>query len=437
MSSGYGANGLDPSSSTAGNTNDHSGGGGGGGNGRTDDFAMNFSQNSMFMANNDGNMDEMWGIGGDAAANIFFNMDAFSSAPTSAVGNATPSAAMPASSAPAPASASASAAAGALDLASLGFDMTGGGMDPEAWKMLLQGDPAMDDLFGGFAPALASTALDPQAAGAAQMGSQMQQQMVQQQQQQQQHHQKLQHHQQQQLQLQQSQVQNQFHHQQQQQQHLQHQHQLQMGTLAPADLEALTRAPPQQPMSAATLPPALPATTLKSPATTTKKPRQPKAKKAPAPKGEKTTKSKAKKAATPKLKSPTPQPTTPQDSSPGNATISPNTEIMRKIRPKAEGAAAGVGVGASPTPSAKSASVQQAVMQSQQVPPRGLSDTPTGILNGQQQHMFSPPVSAQNPQQQMQMQMQQSGAMGPASAAQASAASMSAAAMFQMPQQQQ
>ncbi|KAJ1719022.1 hypothetical protein LPJ53_006138, partial [Coemansia erecta] len=89
MSSGFGANGMNPSS----NMNDATGSGGPntgdrGAAASADDF-LNFNSN-MFMGGDAANMDEMWGIGGsDAAANIFFNMDAFSSAPATAIETST------------------------------------------------------------------------------------------------------------------------------------------------------------------------------------------------------------------------------------------------------------------------------------------------------------------------------------------------------------
>ncbi|KAJ2472173.1 hypothetical protein GGI02_001772, partial [Coemansia sp. RSA 2322] len=323
---------MDPSSS--------GGGTGGGGGSRTADDLFNFSQAaaSMFMNGASGGgpggngasagehgMDEMWGMGD--AANMFFNMDAFSSAPVSAIGNGT-------------------AAGSNIDLSTaFGLDMNGSSMDPEAWKMLLQGDPTMDDLFGGFSASVG-------AASTVAMGS---------------------------LSIPGS------------------SHSAMFGggavapasmaTLAPADLDALSR--PQQIMSmlpSASLPSAAPhaaappsaAAQLKSPTPSAKKPRAPKPKKSasavapttkvagagiekPAPK------SKAKKAATPKLKSPTPLPPSSDPTAlmspagaspaavgsafkpPGGAPESPGTEAARRaIKPKAEGAAA------SPTPSTRS-----------------------------------------------------------------------------------
>ncbi|KAJ2228988.1 hypothetical protein IWW45_006384, partial [Coemansia sp. RSA 485] len=260
MSSGFGAtNGIDPSSAGADGS-----GGGNGNSGGADDF-LGF-QNSMFMGN-EANMDEMWGIGGgDAAANIFFNMDAFSSAPTTT------------------ADAASSAAGGQpqnnMDLASLGFDM-GASVDPEAWKMLLQGDPAMDDIFGGFGQQPLTSSVDTQVLGAAAVSQPLvQTQMV-------------------------------------GQQHQQHQPGVSMagGTLAPSDLDALRNpaaataanitapAPGAASQAAAASAAVSLPQPIKSPtpSATAKKPRQTKPKKPAAPKGEKASKAKAKKAATPKL----------------------------------------------------------------------------------------------------------------------------------------
>ncbi|KAJ2731228.1 hypothetical protein H4S06_006912, partial [Coemansia sp. BCRC 34490] len=111
-------------------------------------------------------LDDIWGM--SDATNLFFNMDAFSSAPSSAIGNgaAASSTMMGASALSSGAAASLNpqqqqqqmqvqqnqqnqaASATGIDLSSLGFDMGGSSMDPEAWRMLLQGDPSMDDLFG-------------------------------------------------------------------------------------------------------------------------------------------------------------------------------------------------------------------------------------------------------------------------------------------------
>ncbi|KAJ1842213.1 hypothetical protein LPJ70_003911, partial [Coemansia sp. RSA 2708] len=268
----------------------------GGSDARPEEY-LNFSQAaSMFMGSSgDSGLEDLWGMGD--ATNMFFNMDAFSSAPGSAGGN-------PASSAPtAPSSSVAATAAaqatgpadggqadGGVDLSTLGFDVGGASMDAEAWKMLLQGDPSMDELFGGsgggfgsgggtVSAVAAPTAQVPPGAAAG------------------------------------------------------------TGTLAPADLDALNRQ--QMPP-----PPA-----VKSPTPSAKKPRQPKPKKAASAKGEKT-KSKAKKAATPKLKSPTPSPAT-GDAGMRGGPASPASDTMRRIKPKGDGASV-----ASPTPSAKSITAQ-------------------------------------------------------------------------------
>ncbi|KAJ1644371.1 hypothetical protein LPJ64_003937, partial [Coemansia asiatica] len=339
MSSGFGAtNGIDPSSANA-------DGGGNAGGGSADDF-LNF-QNTMFMGN-EANMDEMWGIGGgDAAANIFFNMDAFSSAPSTTTADI-----------------AASAAAGQpqnnMDLASLGFDM-GASVDPEAWKMLLQGDPSMDDIFGGFGQQPLASSVDTQVLGVSTAANPAVSQP-----------------------LGQSQMPGQ-----------QHQGGVSLagGTLAPSDLDAL-RNPAAAAAAAAsiTAPPSVTTATaagasssvaaaaaaavslprpIKSPtpSATTKKTRQTKPKKPAAPKGEKASKAKAKKAATPKLKSPTPQITDPTANNSSNnsplasnvtTAISPSAESVRKIRPKADSSAGAAAVGASPTPSVKSVQHQAA-----------------------------------------------------------------------------
>ncbi|KAJ1864239.1 hypothetical protein LPJ78_003531, partial [Coemansia sp. RSA 989] len=251
--SGFGTNGADT--------------GGGTGDSGADDF-LNFSQATSMFSSGDTGLEDLWNMGD--ATNMFFNMDAFSSAPASAGGNSSTSAA-PASTQPPASSAEAQAN---VDLSSLGFDMGGASMDPEAWKMLLQGDPSMDELFGGSGGAgsiggTASAAMGPTAVAPQAMAS---------------------------------------------------------GTLAPADLDALNK---QQ------MPPPMPQ--IKSPTPTAKKPRQPKAKKASGAKVDKT-KSKAKKAATPKLKSPTPQPVSALSDAGGarNGPASPASDTMRKIKPKAD-----------------------------------------------------------------------------------------------------
>ncbi|KAJ1719768.1 SWI/SNF chromatin-remodeling complex subunit, partial [Coemansia erecta] len=214
-----------------------------------------------------------------------------------------------------------------------------------------------------------------------------------------------------------------------------------VGTLAPADLDALSAAGiGASPASTANVNANANASPMKSPTPSApKKPRQTKAKKAAAPKAEKVSKAKAKKAATPKLKSPTPQvgdaaaaagPSAGPANSPMAApkapvagAISPSSVAVRKIIPKAESGAA-----SSPTPSAKSLQQQQ---QQQSAPPRGPSATPNSMLNGQQQQqlqqqMFSPPTQPQNLPH---------GAMGVSGVP--GSASMSAASMFQSPQMQQ
>ncbi|KAJ1989999.1 hypothetical protein EDC05_004351, partial [Coemansia umbellata] len=346
---------------------------------RADDFALSFSQAaSMFMGSAgtggsgaDSGLDDLWGMGD--ATNLFFNMDAFSSAPASAVGNGPAQSSFNAANNTSNANAASSGGAGGIDLAALGFDMAGASMDPDAWRMLLQGDPSMDDLLGGFgasaggqplatsnpsAPGTvnandtqlgASSAAAAAAAAAAMMSSAtaLPTSML--------------------------------------------SHAAPAATLVPADLDALSKNPAQQQAS------------LKSPTPTAKKPRQTKPKKPAAPKGEKAAKSKAsRKGATPKLKSPTPQPNAATDSLPtsqasgssdAKATLSPSAEAVRRIKPKAEG-----GVAASPTPSAKSASGQGQQQPAAYQLSHGASATPTGMLNGQmpQQNAFVSSMPGQN-----------------------------------------
>ncbi|KAJ2666662.1 SWI/SNF chromatin-remodeling complex subunit [Coemansia sp. RSA 1199] len=352
--SGFGANGTDAS---------------GGSDAKPEDF-LNFSQTaSMFMGSGaDSSLDDVWNLGD--TTNIFFNMEAFNSAPASA-GDSQASMAPPTSAQASLPTVDGTQTSGGMDLGALGFE-AGPSVDADAWQMLMQGDPALNDMFSGFgsdagpssvSAVAAPTSLAPPAAS---------------------------------------------------------------GTLAPADLDALSRqqrAPP---------PP------VKSPTPSAKKPRQPKPKKAAAPKGDKS-KAKAKKAATPKLKSPTPQSDAVAKTGPG----SPTSDSVRRIKPKADGASV-----ASPTPSAKSVTVSTANPQmqgitGQQVPPRGPSATPSSMANGGQPNivhpqLFSPTSSVRPPPPQV-MTPQQQHALTPQQQQQMLQVSGGgdAAAMFQMPQQSQ
>ncbi|KAJ2580095.1 hypothetical protein GGH95_002771, partial [Coemansia sp. RSA 1836] len=148
---------MDPSSNGA-----NQGGINGSAAGRsTTDELFNFSQAaaSMFMngttnggavssntgehvGGGGGGMDDMWGM--SDSTNTFFNMDAFSSAPATAIGNGANNTATTSTS-------GGGGVSSGIDLsAAFGIDMSGASMDPDAWKMLLQGDPSMDDLFAGF-----------------------------------------------------------------------------------------------------------------------------------------------------------------------------------------------------------------------------------------------------------------------------------------------
>ncbi|KAJ1799407.1 hypothetical protein LPJ59_001852 [Coemansia sp. RSA 2399] len=277
------------------------GGGGGGTNNTGGDLGLNMG------------LDDIWGMGD--STNLFFNMDAFSSAPASAIGNGSTAsnAMMPQAQQqqqqqqlqqlqlqqqPAAVGAGGGGGGGGIDLSSLGFDMGGSSMDPEAWRMLLQGDPSMDDLFGGGGGGGGLTADIAQRPSIPQPP---------------------------------------------------------VATLVPADLDALSK---NYHLPAPHTP------SIKSPAPTAKKPRQTKSKKASSAKGEKSgggvaAKSKAssatagagaasRKGATPKLKSPTPQPMLPVAS----AADSPSSDSVRRIKPKAEPAGAMVAV-PSPTPSTR------------------------------------------------------------------------------------
>ncbi|KAJ2611470.1 SWI/SNF chromatin-remodeling complex subunit [Coemansia sp. RSA 1365] len=342
--SGFGTNGM----------------GSGDGLGRGDEFGLNFSQAaSMYMGTvgdntgqgaGDTGLEELWNMGDDT--NMFFNMDAFSSAPGSAIGNGTmgssaaavmlstavPNQSVVPNTVNEPTQALATSSGGGLDLAALGFDMSGASMDPEAWNMLMQGDPSMDDLFNGFGgtnPTGVPTN-NPVAVNGS-MGFKP----------------------------------------------------VDTGTLAPSDLESLTKNASASLAQAPSL--------VKSPTpSAAKKPRQPKSKKS-ASKSDKP-KPKSRKAATPKLKSPTPQPV-----SVGNPTKpitiggSPGSDAVRKIQPKSTD-----GIAASPTPSVKSAIqqpqsaglVQQTAQSvSSQLP--GRVATPTSMINGVRPpqvpgQMFSP-----------------------------------------------
>ncbi|KAJ2056064.1 SWI/SNF chromatin-remodeling complex subunit [Coemansia sp. S146] len=385
---------MDPSNG-GGDHNNHNQGANGVGRNNTDDL-FNFSQAaSMFInggtsagtASGEHGMDEMWGMGD--AANMFFNMDAFSSAPATAIGNGTSAATTTTGQA---------ATSSGIDLsAAFGLDMNGASMDPDAWKMLLQADPSMDDLFSGFGASggvgsssgvVASSLSIPPGAdqhSAAMFGITSP-----------------------------------------------------MATLAPADLEALSRPSHLGLSSAQTMVPqpasVATASQLKSPTPSAKKPRAPKAKKsataaaaaapAAAPQA-KTAKAKAKKAATPKLKSPTPMPDLSSGTSPGTASAvaggivsggaksaaavlgeSPAPDAIRRIKPKADGTVGTPAAAASPTPSAKS------------VGPH--------------------PHQQQQQQQQMMPQLYSQAAMAPGQSIGpnvSAAAAFSAANMFQSPQQ--
>ncbi|KAJ2798367.1 hypothetical protein H4S07_005708, partial [Coemansia furcata] len=314
---------------------------GGGGSNSTDDL-FNFSQAaaSMFMnptttttttagTSGEHGMDEMWGMGD--AASMFFNMDAFSSAPATATATTTGPTA-------------------GIDLsAAFGLDMNGASMDPDAWKMLLQGDPSMDDLFSGFAssigPAAAAAAGHPTAPLAAPAGDPNAMFGV----------------------------------------------TSAMATLAPSDLDALSRPSVVAPSSSSS-------SQLKSPTpSAAKKPRAPKPKKPTtavpvvAPQATKA-KTKAKKAATPKLTSPTPDisamsPKAREPSSPD--------ALRRSIKPKADGAA----TPASPTPSAKS-------ITHQQMPPAAVTQ-PSTASNAFTTVFQSPPQPPPPSQQQLYQAQQQ------------------------------
>ncbi|KAJ2859495.1 SWI/SNF chromatin-remodeling complex subunit, partial [Coemansia aciculifera] len=393
---------MDPSNG-GGDHNNHNQGANGVSRNNTDDL-FNFSQAaSMFInggtsagtASGEHGMDEMWGMGD--AANMFFNMDAFSSAPATAIGNGT--------SATTTATTTGQAATSSgIDLsAAFGLDMNGASMDPDAWKMLLQADPSMDDLFSGFGASggvgsssgvVASSLSIPPGAdqhSGAMFGITSP-----------------------------------------------------MATLAPADLEALSRPSHLGLSSAQTMVPqptsVATASQLKSPTPSAKKPRAPKAKKsattaaaaaapAAAPQA-KAAKSKAKKAATPKLKSPTPMPDLSSGTSPATASAvaggivsggaksaaavlgeSPAPDAIRRIKPKADGTVGTPAAAASPTPSAKSVGPhpqQQQMMpqlysQAAMAPGQTIGPSVSAAAAFSAANMFqSPQQMYQTPQQQQQ-----------------------------------
>ncbi|KAJ2801421.1 hypothetical protein H4R21_002798, partial [Coemansia helicoidea] len=133
----------------------------GGGDGASDDFVQGLSHAAgVFGAGgangsggiSDGGFEDLWGIGD--AASMFFNMDAFSSAPATGGGSGPLMAG----------GATLAADSGSASTADLfGFDMGGTSMDADALKLILQGDTSMDELLGGLGTSAGGGAAVPAA----------------------------------------------------------------------------------------------------------------------------------------------------------------------------------------------------------------------------------------------------------------------------------